>query len=233
MLNYSSWVHEKIKIAQAIASGCCGGGYDESALIICATISAMAALAWPGKNKIDMKRFVEILVQVARYDPNPLRISIPLLHQEDHYFADLLPLSKKAFYLTESNDKDFSELTDFLKKKSITMDPEKTKTVKHNSYAFLLYNQIRCGFAHEYIIGENATSFDAMRNIGNVKENAVSYTNNYEINKLLRRRIHFPIPWISQLASNVADWLDEQRIKQGKKIFEQLKIPYPASWWIP
>ena len=105
MLTYTSWVNEKIKIAQAIDSGCCGGSYDEGALIACASISAMAALAWPG-DRIDKKRFVEILAQVAdgNTNPNPLKISIPLLCQEDQFFKSILLPSNKSFYKTEEND---------------------------------------------------------------------------------------------------------------------------------
>lgn len=233
MLTYKSWVDDKIKIAQAIGNGCCGGSYDEGALIVCASISAMAALAWPG-HSIDKKRFVEILAQVVAgaTNPNPLKISIPLLCQEDQYFESVLLSSKKSFYLTEEYDKDYSELINCLSLKGITIDNKQRDTIKKNSYGFLLYNQVRCGFAHEYIIGQNATSFDALRNIGKVNANAVSYTNSIGINNSTRRRIHFPISWISQLAKNVAQWLDEERLKQGMQIFEKLNLAQPSNWWI-
>ena len=151
MLTYTSWVNEKIKIAQAIDSGCCGGSYDEGALIACASISAMAALAWPG-DRIDKKRFVEILAQVAdgNTNPNPLKISIPLLCQEDQFFKSILLPSNKSFYKTEENDKDYSELIDCLRQKGIAIDTTQQQTIKKNSYGFLLYNQVRCGFVHEY-----------------------------------------------------------------------------------
>jgi len=233
MLTYTSWVNEKIKIAQAMGSGFCGGGYDEGALIVCASISAMAALAWPG-NGIDKKRFIEILAQVAASttDPNPLKISIPLLCQEDQDFNSTLLPSNKSFYLTETIDKDYSELINCLNLKGIPIDNAKRQTIKKNSYGFLLYNQVRCGFAHEYIIGQNATSFDALRNIGKVDANTVSYTNSVDINNSTRRRIHFPISWISQLARNVARWLDEKRLKQDLQIFEKLNLARPSNWWI-
>ncbi|WP_435548312.1 hypothetical protein [Desulfobacterium sp. N47] len=234
MLTYTSWVDEKIKIARAIGSGCCGGGYDEGALILCASISAMAALSWPG-DRIDKKRFVEILAQVVAgtANPNPLKISTPLLCQEDQYFKSILLPSNISFYQTEEIDKDYSELIDCLSLKGIAIDNAQQKTIKKYSYGFLLYNQVRCGFAHEYMIGQNATSFDALRNIGKVNANAVSYTNSIDINNSTRKRIHFPISWISQLAKNVAQWLDEQRLKQGMQIFEKLNIAQPSNWWMP
>jgi len=234
MLSYASWADEKIKIAQAIESGCCGGGYDEGALIVCSSISAMAALAWPGKG-IDKKRFIEILTKVANggINHNPLRISTPLLCQEDESFKNILLLSNKSFYLREAIDKDYSELIDFLSQKGIKIDEAKEKTIRHNSYGFLVYNQVRCGFAHEYKIGQNATTFDQLRNIFNVNANEVSYTQYIDRNNSSHRRIHFPISWISCLSRNVAQWLDEQRIKEGRQIFEKIYLDPPSSWWIP
>lgn len=227
MLTYTSWVEEKIRIAQAVASGCCGGGYDEGALIVCAAISAMSALAWPGRG-IDKKRFIEILTK-AEINPSPLKISIPLLCQEDSCLKNVLLASNKSFYLTTEIDKDYSELITFLMQKDIVINDAQRKTIKQNSYGFLLYNQIRCGFVHEYKIGENATTFDQMRNISNVNANNVSYT---VINDSPQRRIHFPISWISHLSRIVAHWLDEQRAEKGKQIFETIDLPFPDKWWI-
>jgi hypothetical protein len=233
MLTYTSWITEKIEIAQSVGSGCCGGGYDEGALIVCASISALSALAWPG-DRIDKKRFIEILTKVVASppNPNPFKISTSLLCQEDQSFKSILFPSNKSFYLTEDIDKDYAELINYLSLKGFTIDETQRQTIKKCSYGYLLYNQVRCGFAHEYIIGPNATSFDALRNIGKVDAKTVSYTNSIDINNSARRRIHFPISWISQLAINVAQWLDVQCLKQGLQIFEKLNLAQPPNWWI-
>lgn len=229
MLNYFSWVEEKIKIAQNIKGGCCGGSYDEGALIICATISAMSALAWPGRG-IDKERFVEILAEVANAGtiPSPLTISVPLLCQEDKSFEIPLSYLKKSFYLTTAVDSNYSELINVLNQKGIAIGKQQEKTIKHNSYGYLLYNQVRCGFAHEYKIGNNATSFDQLRDIAKVAATDVSYVNSTDGN----RRIHFPLDWISCLAKNVAQWLDEKCLQENKYIFENLNLQEPPNWWI-
>jgi hypothetical protein len=51
------WVATKISLAEHLAAGDCGGGYPEVAMVLCGSLSAMAAELWPGTGK-DKDRFV-------------------------------------------------------------------------------------------------------------------------------------------------------------------------------
>src|SRR5712671_5903613 len=71
----TDWVERKVRIAERLSQGECGGSYPEAVLILCAAISALAADAWPGTG-IDRARFVELLVSLT---PQTKIVSIPLL----------------------------------------------------------------------------------------------------------------------------------------------------------
>ncbi|MCX5829975.1 MAG: hypothetical protein NTV58_18560 [Deltaproteobacteria bacterium] len=101
---YQSFTEQKIKTAQAISAGCCEGSYAEGCLILCSVISAMAAIAWPGKNK-DNKRFVEIITRY-QLSVDPQKVSGPLLVQAGKVCNSKIGISKKAFHLTDKNDLD-------------------------------------------------------------------------------------------------------------------------------
>ena len=72
------WVTKKAQTALRLESGECGGSYSEAILILCSTLSTLAAEIWPGKG-IDRKRFVELLTEYAPPHLHTTRISVPFL----------------------------------------------------------------------------------------------------------------------------------------------------------
>jgi hypothetical protein len=220
--SYQSFVKQKIETAKAIADGCCGGTYAEGSLIVCSIISAMSAIAWPGVN-IDKKRFVEI---ITRYPlaVDPKKVSRPLLAQDGKVSNSRLGISNKAFYLSE--DTDLNE-TDVL-----CLCPSlKLSKIRKYSYAHLLYEQIRCSYAHEYRIGQKAKDHDSLRPIAHINDSAISYVNENR-GTTLYRSIHFPFKWIASVAEGVARGLDNEPSNRGKMPFDDLCLDVPTPWWL-
>src|SRR5262245_13085696 len=74
----TEFVQKKAALARRLAAGQCGGSYGEAAMILCATVSALAAEVWRDDG-IDRVRFTQVLVDFAPEDLHPTRVSIPLL----------------------------------------------------------------------------------------------------------------------------------------------------------
>ena len=87
---------------------------------------------------------------------------------------------------------------------------------------------MRCGFAHEYQPGKNATDSDALRGISGVGTNCISYVNQGPVG---RRVIHFHLELISAVAQAVASGMDRECARQSKVIFENLGLSIPHLWW--
>jgi hypothetical protein len=221
--SYRSFVEQKIKTAQAIAAGCCGGTYAEGSLILCSIISAMSAIAWPGDH-IDKKRFVEI---ITRYplEIDPKKVSRPLLVQDGKVCNLRIGISEKAFKLTEANDLNEEDV--------VKLCPDlKLAEIRKYSYAHLLYEQIRCSYAHEYRIGQKASDHDSIRQKLNINESDISYVYTNRDNPTSRQVIHFPLKWIASVAEGVARGLDIEPSKKGKIPFEELFLGVPTPWWL-
>src|SRR6266851_1865058 len=84
MSYFESWVGKKLSIAERLAAGALGGTYSDANLILGSLISALAAIAWPGRG-IDKARFVEACVNLTDRNLALSRVSVPLLiqHLED------------------------------------------------------------------------------------------------------------------------------------------------------
>jgi hypothetical protein len=221
--SYQSFVAQKVKTAQVIAAGCCGGTYAEGALILCGIISAMSAIAWPGKKK-DRKRFVEIITRFPSQEINPKKISIPLLVQDGKVCNSRLGISEKSLYLTEANDLNETEVVKSCPGLSLS-------EIRKYSYAHLLYEQIRCGYVHQYRTGTKTSDHDQLRQIANLKERDISYVNANKGNEICQF-IHFPLPWIACIAAGIAQGLDNESSKKGKMPFDDLCFEVPTKWWL-
>ena len=211
------WVTDKCNIALALANGQVGASYSEAAILICAILNALAAEAWPGQ-KLDRVRFVELLVGMATSLPSPAFISVPLLIQDlrdkllsneaDSLARALMPFGTALVITGSDVDKNESELL-------LICPTIPVNLLRKNSYACLLYEDVRSSYAHEYRPGERADSWPMT-----MKANqCVSY-----VNKITERRIHFHVEWLALLAIELAKVLDELDTK--------LPLPVPEQWWI-
>jgi len=213
------WASKKNDIARCLYAGECGGSYGESMMIHCAVLSALAAEVWPGRRH-DKARFVELLKDFAPVEFNVTRISIPLLvaHLRDKGLYRESEIIRKAFldYLPSQvltgDDVDKSE-TDIL----ALCNALDIKDLRINSYASLLYGEIRSDYAHEYRTGQLSDPWPMTR-----EETSISY-----VNWACKpdKHIHFHVPWMSKLVLSVAGAIDA--------IGEGLPRPKPKNWWLP
>lgn len=219
---HKAWVREKCDIAGRLARGEAGGGYAEAAIVLCAILTALAAEAWPGPRR-DRARFVELLVRFGKNRDLCSTVSIPLLVQELETLARnseatalrhaaSLPDSARIVIGSEV-DRSESEVLAACP----SLDPVFVRTF---SYAALLYQEIRSSYAHEYRPGPSADSSPMTA----TPDQAVSYANHLREPTYTRfdRVIHFHVPWLKDLACDLADAVDATILPQSP----------PSLWWI-
>ena len=218
------WVTEKCKIISALARGEAGGSYSEAAILICATLSALAAEVWPG-SKFDRKRFIELLVRLEPSRNYAMTISVPLLvrHLEltsSKASAQLLTNAFLAFSQTRvvtgiDVDKIEGEIVSICP----VLSPE---LIRKFSYACLLYEEVRSPYAHQYKPGARADSWPMTMS----EDQRVSYVNRLRAAGIpeTERLIHFHIAWLTKLAIDVASDIDVHSATLPRQV--------PAVWWI-
>lgn len=202
----SEWSDSKVEIALKLNKGDCGGSYAEAAIILCSVLSGISADIWPGKH-IDKKRFVELLVKYSSDALQVTRISTPLLinaletksmtKESNNLFNAIMPKSEHLVINGEDVDKYENEILEIC--------PEIDKTIiKQNSYANILYEEIRSGYTHEYMPGARSDSW-AMGT--NRKNSLISYVNRVD---MPHRLIHFNINWLCELVKSVVSNLEKE-----------------------
>lgn len=217
-------MREKCDIAAELARGAAGGTYSESTILVCAVLSALSAEVWPG-DRIDQKRFVELLVRLSTSANSTTTISIPLLVQHlvaanDHVNSTALTRALLSFSPTrivsgpevDRSEADVLALCPFLH----------IKTIRKHSYAYLLYEEVRSSYAHEYRPGSRVDSWPMTEYDGQ----AVSY-----VNRLLKpgiletgRLIHFHTEWLRRVAIDLASNIDAHATTIPRAL--------PTAWWI-
>lgn len=213
------WAAKKCDTALRLSGGECGGSYGEGVIIICASISALAAEVWPGIKK-DRVRFVELLKEFSPSEFDTTRISVPLL------IDDLR--NKKHLYQAKKLEKSFLDFVpgqvligskvDKFENEIIGLCPRLSlNEVRKFSYANLLYGQVRSSYAHEYRPGQLANSWPMTSD----QSSPASYVEWFD--KPIRR-IHFHIPWLVKIAVTLADSIDA--------VSTTLPRVDPAKWWV-
>ncbi len=217
------WCDSKTELALRLNSGDCGGSYAEAIIILCSVLSGISADIWPGKFQ-DKKRFVELLIKYAGSSLNCERVSIPLLvgavrSGGDIKLAkiikeDLMPLSDSRVITGDDVDKSINEL----KSDYPTID---IKTLKKNCYAYILYEEIRSGYVHEYRPGERADSFEMSGVSQNSSLTYVTYINRLDKTD---RLIYFNVTWLTKLIEEIVGNLLKA---SSLPVYENYN-----SWWL-
>jgi len=226
-MNYQTWLENQRRMAQSLESGALGGAYADGAIILCSALGAMSSLLWKPSRNTDRKRFIEIVARCSAGGPDATRISAVLL-AEAHPELGRIEHSR---YLWGRDDKTEAEAIAMTTAAGIA---DCKKQVRRYSYATLLYEQVRCGFIHEYQPGKSATDVDQLRVIAKVAKNEISYANKLvqvNGNPVTRRLIHFPLEWISEVALAVASGMDDECSRQNKHPLENIGLAIPQSWW--
>lgn len=192
-----SWVAKKVKLAECLAGGGCGGGYPEVAMVLCGVLNALAAELWPGPRK-DKKRFVELLVRHTAPELGATTISIPLLtgHLRDNGLLDEETKLRLQWLNVDVSQVIYGPDVDTTEDNIVRLCPSlPLSMVRRFSYATLLYEEIRSGYAHEYANAARSDSAPMGRRPGA----NVSYVNRRD---LPDRLIYFSPRWMAALASS-------------------------------
>jgi len=214
------WTDSKIELALRLDAGECGGSYAEAVIVLCCVLSGIATDVWPGRHQ-DRKRFVELLVKYAGQELHSEQVSVPLLvgtlrssgdvRIADSIRRELMPLSDTRVITGDDVDKSIDEL-------AARYPTLSTSVLKKNSYACVLYEEVRSGFVHEYRPGERSDSWA----MGSARQNgSISYINRADKPD---RLIYFNVSWLANLVREIVNALT-------------ITDPMPVygtynSWWL-
>lgn len=201
-----NFLQGRLKLAKKLLEEPCAD-YADIALILMAVLSACAAYRWPGQA-IDKKRFVELLA--LHSDPSHCTtwVSVPALINTGKIKQPLVDTFLGKIVTGED--------VDFPIDKAEEKYPNITKKdLKTNSYAFLIYAWLRCGYAHEYIPNLNITSYPPSHR----NNTQVSYICRGDMSGKVRIMVGFHIEYLLNLAQFHVERLQE-------------KCEKPTRWWI-
>lgn len=185
--------------------------YADLVLILCSVLSACAARRWPG-DRIDRKRFIEMLI---KYSPETLKtswISVPSLLNEGLIDIKKTPYgnfgNRLRIYCDDEIDLCFKEAEN-----KYPMIPP--KELRRHSYAAIIYERLRCGYAHRYWHHNSMTHVPASR-----RNACFSYIGRFTGNQIDRRMISIHLEYLLTLAEHHVSILPEDASEA------------PATWWI-
>ena len=200
----------RLDIAKALSSYIPGATYADVVLIITAVLSACASLRWPGRG-IDKKRFIELLVLHSPVDFHTSWISIPALINQGFISEEEMPYKKGNFtriFCGEEIDLPINEA-------SVRYPNVPNEQFKQHCYASLIYEWLRCGYAHKYCPHENVTHVSPSH-----KEARVSYIGRLIGENRRKRMLSFHLDYLMSIA--------EYHIS----ILASKKSSPPTTWWI-
>jgi hypothetical protein len=199
-----SFLQKRLSLAHSLTENP-DASYGDIVLILTAVISACAAYRWPGKG-IDRQRFVELVALLTPSGFHAGWVSVPALIANQHLLeADTplgLPSNAGRIFCDDDVDMPLSEA-----KKQYPHIPQ--QILRGHSYAALIYEWLRCGYAHEYCPHENITTVPPSR-----RKARASY---------IRRGdslvVSFHLNYLVELA------------QQHVSALPDAALPRPAHWW--
>lgn len=216
-----NWVAEKCQVAQRLSRGEAGGSYAEAALVMCATLSALAAELWDGTG-IDRVRFIEMLVRLGPEADICGTISIPLLTQHleasgrEAYAKQL----QRAFSVPSISRVLTGPEVDRGASDILALCPAlDLEEIRRFSYASILYSEVRSSYAHEYRPGDLADSWPMTMQ----QDQKVSYINRLRGDLNTRRLVHFHFEWLTVLPVELAGVVES--------LAPALPQSRPKVWW--
>jgi len=184
--------------------------YADKVLIVSAVLSACASHRWPGQ-KIDKKRFVELLVKHSPADFHTSWISVPSLLNDALIRKNQTPCGKAGnetrIYIDDEIDLSIQDT--IIKYPQVSL-----KDLKQHCYAYLIYERLRNGYSHEYWHHDSITHVPA-----SAKEARISYIGRL-IGAVTKRMISFHLDYLITLA------------EYHVSILPSKPSTIPSSWWI-
>jgi len=200
----------RLDLAEYLASNVTAGAhYADVVLIITAVLSACASIRWPGKG-IDKKRFIELLVKHSPVEYHTSWISIPSLINAGFIKEDDTPYKGgNAARIFRGEEIDLC-IEDVIKRYPNVPREE----LRKHCYASLIYEWLRCGYAHEYCPHVNITHVPASR-----EDARVSYIGRSLGNKR-KKMVSFHLEYSFQIARHHTTILPSREAQR------------PETWWI-
>jgi len=187
--------------------------YADLVLILTAVLSACAAIRWPSqkKERIDKRRFVELLVTASPLEARAGFLSVPalltsgLITEAQTLWGE--PGQSSRILRGEEIDSDVDS-------SALAFPSVSKKDLKQHSYACCIYEWLRCGYAHEYCAPEWVTQVPPKR------ENAqVSYIGRITSSGIVRM-VCFHLDYLIDLADHHVRVLPDHAIAR------------PTKWWL-
>lgn len=199
----------RIELAERLFREVPGGTYADAILITTAVLSACASHRWPGKHG-DRKRFVEMLVRHSTWYRTewvsvPALINSGFIDEGDTPYGE--PGKSCRIYCDDEIDLSFEDAR--------RMYPHvPLKALVAHCYASLIYEWLRCGYAHEYVPHENITHVPASR-----RQARVSYIGR-SVDGKTQRMVSFHLDYLVSLAKHHVSILPDEKCER------------PLKWWI-
>ncbi len=203
------FLEDRIRLVRELIDSDVSVAYGDLVLILSAVISSCAAARWPGRGN-DRRRFVELLIQYSPADAHTNWVCVPALINSNLIAEADTPYGPSENTRIFRDDEVDLELTAAQAKYASVLLGD----LKRCTYAVLIYEWLRCGYAHEYCPHNNITHVPPSR------YNArLSYIGRGTPNGL-KRMISFHLDYLIDLAQHhVADYADAPE-------------PTPRQWWI-
>ena len=184
--------------------------YADLALILCTVLSSCSALRWPGE-RIDRRRFIELLIQQSPAEAHTSWVSIPALINKG-----LISESETSYGAPGQSTRIFrdEEIDLSLHDAAIKYPRLKMRDLKQSTYAALIYAWLRCGYAHQYSASEYVTHIEASSS-----KARLSYIGRND-RMGLKRMTSFHLDYLIALAEFHARSLPEST------------SPQPRQWWL-
>ena len=179
------FLQDRVRLVRELIESEIDVHYADIALILCSVISACSAIRWPGRG-IDRRRFGELLACRSPTDAHAAWVSVPALINRGLVSEVDTPYKGNETRIFRDEDIDL-EIADAQEQyPGVTVCD-----LKRCTYANLIYEWLRCGYAHGYWHDENVTHAPASqhdarvsyigRNVGNGTRRMVSFHPDYLI----------------------------------------------------
>jgi hypothetical protein len=203
------FLEDRVRLVRELLDSNISVAYGDIVLILSAVMSSCAAARWPGRG-IDRRRFVELLIQRSSPDSHTNWVCVPALINARLVAEADTPYGPGENTRIFRDDEIDIELTAAQSKYSSVSLVD----LKRCTYAVMIYEWLRCGYAHEYCPHGNITHVPPSR------YNArLSYIGRGTQNGM-KRMISFHLDYLIGLAQHHAS------------NYSDSPEPTPGQWWI-
>lgn len=205
------FLEDRIRLVHDLLDSEIQVAYADLVLILCSVLSACAAQRWPG-HRIDRVRFIEMLVKDSPSDAHVDWICVPALIINGHIAETDTPWGRGGASTRIFRDDEIDlELTGC----QAAYPQVAVGALKDCSYASLIYQWLRCGYAHEYCPHANIVTVPASRH-----QARISYIGRLTPTNGITRMISFHLDYLIDLTlHHVSNISAPQSLR-------------PNIWWI-